>query len=138
MDEKRTKILLGRRGIKPWPDWWTFGSRMVTGESPGQAVIRTVKEDLGLSVSKGRLVFLDTMSLVFSRREESPQENGCHDLALFHLLLISKRESASIRLRQSEYQEMEWFNPKRVTVRAGFHPATVECLNRAMKLTKNQ
>lgn len=133
VNEKRTKVLLGRRGIKPWPNWWTFGSRMIVGESPAEATVRTIKADLGLRVSKSRLVFLDTMSLVFSSRQEPPQKNGCHDLALFHLLPISERESASIRLRRSEYREMRWFDFKKVTVKAGFHPATVECLRKVLK-----
>ncbi|MBI4101672.1 MAG: NUDIX domain-containing protein [Candidatus Nealsonbacteria bacterium] len=131
MDKKRTKVLLGRRNIKPWSEWWSFGSRMMPGESPAESASRTLKMDLGLDISPKRLIFLETMSLVFARREEPPQENGCHDLSVFHLVLIDEEESAAISLRHSEYQEMKWFDPKEVTVRAGFHPATVRCLKLA-------
>lgn len=133
MDEKKKKVLLAKRGIKPWSRWWTFGSRMVPGESPVNSVVRTVKGDLGLNISSKRLKFLDTCSLLFSMREEPPQENGCHDLSVFYFLQISEREASLINLSQAEYREMKWFDPKEVTLRAGFHPATVECLKKALK-----
>ncbi|MDO8663592.1 MAG: NUDIX domain-containing protein [Candidatus Wildermuthbacteria bacterium] len=134
MNKKRTKVLLGKRIIWPWPNWWTFGSRMKAGESPAEAVSRTVREDIGLKIFPGRFIFLDTMSLVWSKRQEPPQKDGCHDLALFHLLLIDERESLSIRLRAAEYEKTEWFDPKDVAVKAGFHPSTVECLKQALKI----
>lgn len=133
MDEKKKKVLLARRGIKPWSKWWTFGSRMVPGESPMDSVVRTVRIDLGLNISPKRLKFLDVVSLLFSTREEPPQENGCHDLSVFYFLQISEREASSINLSRAEYREMRWFNPKDVTLKAGFHPATVECLKKALK-----
>jgi ADP-ribose pyrophosphatase YjhB (NUDIX family) len=136
MDKKMTKVLLGRRNIKPWDNWWTFGGRMFAGESPKDAVLRTVKEDLGLKVLPKRFSFLDTMSLVFSKRQEHPQKNGCHDIALFFLLLLSEQEIAKIFLRETEYQEKKWFSLKNITKKAGFHPATVICLKKAMLLKK--
>lgn len=134
MDKKMTKVLLGKRNIKPWSNWWTFGSRMIAGESPEKAILRTVKQDLGLKISLKRIDFIDVMSLAFSRRQEPPQENGCHDLALFFLLLLDERETTAINLRKTEYQEKRWFNPKDITKKTGFHPATIICLKKAMKL----
>ncbi len=137
MDEKQNQILLGQRNILPWNKWWSFGGRMIAGESPEGAVSRVVKEDLGLEIRPKRFVFLDTLSLVFSRREEPPQKNGCHDMSLFFLLLLDERETAAVHLRETEYQEKKWFNPKDITKKAGFHPATVICLKRAMELKEN-
>jgi len=136
MDKGQTKVLLGKRIIDPWPNWWTFGSRMVAGEDPRDAVSRTVKEDLNLNIPAKRFIFLDVVSLVFPRRQEPPKENGCHDLSLFYFLTISGAENSLIRMRKQEYGKTRWFDPEDVTKKAGFHLATVECLKLALKIKK--
>lgn len=120
MDKRNKKVLLGKRIIEPWPNWWTFGGRIIPGESPSEACARTVEQDLGLSAIPQEFVFIEPISLVFSRRNEPPQENGCHDLSNFHLLLVNKVPLD--HLEKKEYREVRWFSVEEV-VAPNFHHA---------------
>ena len=134
---QRGEILLGKRAIYPWPSWWSFGGRMLPGESPAEAVGRTVKEDLGLSnIPPERFFFLAPCSLVFGRRQEPPQENGCHDLVLFHLFPVNNEEARLInteKVRKGEYEKVKWFRPEEIFSDPGFHPALVGMVKKAMQ-----
>lgn len=128
----RGMILLGGRSILPWPSWWTFGGRMVPGESPQQACVRNTKRDLGLEIAPERFVYLDVLSLVFGRRNEPPQENGCHDLVLFHFLEISDKEYDAIKLGTKEYSGILMATKEDILDHPScYHPAIVQIVTLA-------
>jgi len=121
-------VFLGKRNIQPWDQWWTFGGAMVPGESPADSCARIAKRDLGLEVNSDRFSFITYKSLVFSVRREEPQENGCHDISLFHLLVVpSVRE---FNLEPDEYNEGVWIFGKSISL-PNFHPAIVEVVQGA-------
>ena len=132
------KFLLGKRVIEPWPDWWVFGGRMIPGENPQDAVSRMTKEDIGLDVVPERFVYLGFRSLVWGRRSEPPQENGCHDLGILYLLLIEDVEISLIKFRRGEYSEVKWMDPKEIIMEPSFHPAVVEAIQQASALVKKE
>ncbi|MFH1671763.1 MAG: NUDIX domain-containing protein [Candidatus Portnoybacteria bacterium] len=128
------RILLGKRVIDPWPDWYTFGGRMVPGESPEEACARTIKRDLGLEVSPDRFAFIDVLSNAFDRRQEPPQENGCHDLNLFHLIIVDEKEATLIKMEKAEYGDINWFWPKEILLgEIIFHPALKRIIHMSLQ-----
>lgn len=52
LNEQTGEILLGQRPKgKPWEDWWEFpGGKIEDGESQKQALVRELKEELGIDV----------------------------------------------------------------------------------------
>ena len=134
VDKRRKLILLGKRNIEPWPQWWSFGSRMVVGESPEQTCARTVKIDLGINADIKRFIFLDVFSLAFARRQELPKKNGCHDLSVFHLVSLSQKEISALQFRKTEYRAIKWFSVKDILGGGPkFHPATKRIIKEAIK-----
>ena len=51
------KILATQRGYGQWKDWWEFpGGKMEPGETPEEALVREIKEELAADISVDRFV----------------------------------------------------------------------------------
>jgi len=101
-------LLLGKRNKFPIKDWWIFGGRMNASENFFGASKRGIQRELGLEV-KGEPEFIGYYDLVWSLREERPQNNGCHLLLAAMKYKLSDRE-ASLVLRAKDHNEIKWFN----------------------------
>lgn len=116
------EMLLGKRIIEPWPDWWIVGGRMRPGESFEEAAARNLKRELNLAVDPARFKYLDTLSLVFARRAQPPQENGAHAISITMTLYISDEEKEMISPNE-EYEKIQWLGPESIFIDSRFHPA---------------
>ena len=54
---KGGKIFATQRGYGPWKGWWEFpGGKMEPGETPQEALVREIKEELDAEIQVGDLI----------------------------------------------------------------------------------
>ena len=54
---KDNKIFATQRGYGEWQDWWKFpGGKMEAGETPEQALVREIREELSAEISVEELL----------------------------------------------------------------------------------
>ena len=118
----KKEMLLGKRAREPQPDWWIGGGKMTPGETFEEAAARNVKRELGLDIDGSRFSFLPSnYSLVWSRREQAPKENGVHNVSLTAVLQVTDSEVAAIK-PNDEYGVLQWIKPENIED-PPFHPA---------------
>ncbi|MGB4762494.1 MAG: NUDIX domain-containing protein [Candidatus Saccharimonas sp.] len=103
-------ILLERRVKEPAKNFlWIFGGRMKVGESFQQTAQRGVARELGINLAENRFHKLDTYSLVWPLRRESPSQNGCHHVLVAHYVEIDESEKTVIDATITSSPNMQWF-----------------------------
>ena len=96
------KVLLGLRAPskKVWPRHWdTIGGRVEAGESLDEALIREVREEVGVTPTQFRLIA--------TVRERQPELYGD---ALHHVYAVTRWEGGDPANICDEHTELRWFS----------------------------
>ena len=90
------KVFVTQRGYGPWKDWWEFpGGKTEPGESPEEALVREIREELSTDISVDR--FLCTVD---------------YDYPEFHLTMHCYMCSLlSGALHLNEHEAARWLGP---------------------------
>jgi len=99
---KDDKILLGLRAPskKVWPSHWdTIGGRVEPGESPDDALVREVQEELGVTPTVFRLITIV--------QERQPEIYGD---ALHHIYAVTSWQGGEPANVCDEHTELKWFD----------------------------
>jgi len=99
LQDQAGRYLLIRRGLKliRAPGWWCFvGGEVEAGEAIQDAIVREVREEVGLSVSAGEKI------------HETISPNGEYRLHWFRVARLSSEEVA---LHPHEVEQARWLLP---------------------------
>lgn len=108
-------ILLGFRTEEPCKNnWWYIGGRMNPGESFTDALIRNLQREIGMAFTDDRFTQIGTYSLPWPRRQQPPQEGGCHDCSILSRLHLTDEEAADILLNEHDFTTQAWFERKKI------------------------
>ena len=98
---KENKVLLTKRNIKPYKDYWCLpGGHMEGGETAKEAVRREVKEELGL----------DFRPIFFKYYDEIIPKIKWHAL----VLVFKGKINGNINLDENEVKEFRWFDKNEI------------------------
>lgn len=99
--EKDGKILLAKRNHEPFKDYWCIpGGHIEFGEDPENAVIREVKEEVGLDIKPRFLGYVN-------------EYYGDLDWHAVALMFYSKAEG-EIQQNKEEIKEIKWFDKEEI------------------------
>lgn len=129
----KNEILIGRRMREPQADWWVIGGRMQPGETFAESAARHCRRELSLTIAPDRFRYLNTVSQVWGRRAQPPQENGCHTVAITMTAEVTPTERAAIK-PNDEYRTVWWLPLRDVATEKSFHQSLRQCAKDAWAL----
>ena len=97
-------VFATQRGYGEWKDWWEFpGGKMEAGETPKEALIREIKEELDADISIGRL--LDTIEWDYPTFHLTMH---CYMCSLLNDALHLNEHEAARWLRTNDLSSVNW------------------------------
>ena len=97
-------VFATQRGYGEWKDWWEFpGGKMEAGETPKEALVREIKEELDADISIGRL--LDTIEWDYPTFHLTMH---CYICSLENAALHLNEHEAARWLRANELRSINW------------------------------
>ena len=111
----KKQVLLQRRSKnkKMWPDMWDIsaGGHVLAGEFGFQAIIREIKEELGLSVKKEEIIFIGCSTSI----------NKKGDILNKHFneyyIVTKDIDEKNLSLQKEEVSEVKWINKEEIIER---------------------
>lgn len=101
---KGDRVFATQRGYGEWKDWWEFpGGKMEAGETPQEALVREIKEELDADISIGRL--LDTIEWDYPTFHLTMH---CYICSLENAALHLNEHEAARWLRADELRSVNW------------------------------
>lgn len=111
----KKQVLLQKRSKnkKMWPDMWDIsaGGHVLAGEFGFQAIIREIKEELGLSVKKEEIIFIGCSTSI----------NKKGDILNKHFneyyVVTKDIDEKKLKLQKEEVSEVKWINKEEIIER---------------------
>ncbi len=111
----KKQVLLQKRSKnkKMWPDMWDIsaGGHVLAGEFGFQAIIREIKEELGLSVKKEEIIFIGCSTSI----------NKKGDILNKHFneyyIVTKDIDEKKLKLQKEEVSEVKWINKEEIIER---------------------
>ena len=101
---KGDRVFATQRGYGEWKDWWEFpGGKMEAGETPKEALVREIKEELDADISIGRL--LDTIEWDYPTFHLTMH---CYMCSLLNDALHLNEHEAARWLRTNDLSSVNW------------------------------
>ena len=101
---KGDRVFATQRGYGEWKDWWEFpGGKMEAGETPKEALVREIKEELDADISIGRL--LDTIEWDYPTFHLTMH---CYMCSLLNDALHLNEHEAARWLRANDLSSVNW------------------------------
>ena len=98
------RILATQRGYGEWKDWWEFpGGKMEAGETPEEALVREIREELSTEISVDE--FLCTVEYDYPKFSLTMH---CYLCSLLTEALHLNEHEAAKWLTQDELDSVEW------------------------------
>ncbi|MBP5675765.1 MAG: (deoxy)nucleoside triphosphate pyrophosphohydrolase [Bacteroidales bacterium] len=98
------KVFATQRGYGPWKDWWEFpGGKTEPGESPEEALVREIREELSTDISVDR--FLCTVDYDYP---EFHLTMHCYMCSLLSGALHLNEHEAARWLSAGELHSVRW------------------------------
>ena len=101
---KDDKVFATQRGYGPWKDWWEFpGGKMEKGETPEQALVREIREELSSDIRIDK--FLCTVEWDYP---EFHLTLHCYMCSLLSEALHLNEHEAARWLSKDEIHSVKW------------------------------
>lgn len=109
---KNGDVLLQKRSKnkKLWPDLWdiTAGGHVLAGEFGSQALIREIKEELGIEVAENEIKYLvGSTSINIKDNIINNHYNECY-------IVTKEIDISNIELQEDEVSDIKWFTKQEI------------------------
>ena len=109
---KRDKIFATQRGYGEWKDWWEFpGGKMEAGETPEEALVREIREELSAEISVDQ--FLCTVEYDYPQFHLTMH---CYICSLLTESLHLNEHEAARWLKNNELDSVKWLPADKIIV----------------------
>ena len=106
------KILATQRGYGPWKDWWEFpGGKIEEGETPEQALVREIREELDMQVAVDRLA-----EHIEYEYPEFHLSMDCYDCWILSGTPVLKEHESARWLSPEELNSVKWLPADRIFI----------------------
>ncbi len=97
-------VFATQRGYGPWKDWWEFpGGKIEAGESPREALVREIREELDTEVSPG-----EEIARVEYDYPDFHLSMVCFDCRVLSGSLMLKEHESARWLSREELDSVRW------------------------------
>ena len=110
--EKDRKIFATQRGYRNYNDWWEFpGGKIESGETPEEALIREIKEELDTEIAVDS--FITTVEYDYPKFHLKMHCFWCH---IESGQLVLKEHEAARWLKPEDLDSVDWLPADKVVV----------------------
>lgn len=111
----KKQVLLQKRSKnkKMWPDMWDIsaGGHVIAGEFGFQAIIREIKEELGLNIKKEEITFIGCSKSI-NKKEDILNKHFNE-----YYIVTKNIDEKNLNLQKEEVSEVKWINKEEIIER---------------------